>query len=72
MNEMKKTHPYLMSMLLLFISASAWAQSVPGDLYKEYAWFNEAGDCNGALRVGGWSKALLLTHVRYYCKTRLQ
>jgi len=29
------------------------AQPVPGDLYKEYAWFNESGDCNGALRVGG-------------------
>jgi hypothetical protein len=29
------------------------AQPVPGDLFKEYAWFNASGDCNGALRVGG-------------------
>jgi len=31
----------------------ALAQPSPGDLFKEYSWFNEWGDCNGALRVGG-------------------
>ena len=30
-----------------------FAQPQPGDLYREYAWYNEAGDCQGALRVGG-------------------
>ncbi len=38
---------------LLSISLIAFAQPAPGDLYKEYKWFNESGDCNGALRVGG-------------------
>jgi hypothetical protein len=28
-------------------------QPVPGDLFREYAWYNVTGDCNGALRVGG-------------------
>ncbi|MEN8201154.1 MAG: hypothetical protein ABFS28_01070 [Bacteroidota bacterium] len=31
----------------------AQAQPSPGDLFKEYTWHNEWGDCNGALRVGG-------------------
>jgi len=29
------------------------AQPVPGDVFKEYRWYNESGDCHGALRVGG-------------------
>ena len=29
------------------------SQPAPGDLYKEYAWYNKTGDCGGALRVGG-------------------
>lgn len=42
--------------LLLTLTASlhtVLAQPAPGDLFKEYFWFNEWGDCNGALRVGG-------------------
>lgn len=31
----------------------ARAQPVPGDLFKEHTWYNETGDCHGALRVGG-------------------
>lgn len=38
---------------ILVTSAILTAQPVPGDLYKEYTWFNRSGDCNGALRVGG-------------------
>jgi len=37
----------------LSITLLAFAQPAPGDLYKEYKWFNESGDCRGALRVGG-------------------
>ena len=37
----------------LGITLLAFAQPAPGDLYKEYKWFNESGDCRGALRVGG-------------------
>lgn len=41
--------------LLLLLISSMWAQAQPlqGDVFKEYRWFNEEGDCNGALRVGG-------------------
>ena len=43
------------TLFLIFFSIAeiASTQPVPGDLYREYAWYNEAGDCNGALRVGG-------------------
>ena len=39
--------------LFLSLTGTISAQPLPGDLYKEYAWYNESGDCNGALRVGG-------------------
>ncbi len=39
-------------MLILF-TAALMAQPSPGDVYKEYRWFNEVDDCGGALRVGG-------------------
>jgi len=49
---MKK--PSLIAFLILSCwSATASAQPAPGDLFREYAWYNEWGDCNGALRVGG-------------------
>jgi len=38
---------------LLAMSLLLFAQPLPGDVFKEYAWFNVPGDCNGALRVGG-------------------
>ena len=47
---MYRTH--LFSLLLGFCSFLI-AQPEPGDLFKEYRWYNEAGDCLGALRVGG-------------------
>jgi hypothetical protein len=40
-------------LLITSISFAIAAQPVPGDLYREYAWYNASGDCNGALRVGG-------------------
>jgi len=39
--------------LLLTLAGTIAAQPVPGDVYKEYTWYNSSGDCNGALRVGG-------------------
>ncbi len=39
--------------LLLNFGLLVFAQPVPEDLFKEYAWFNASGDCNGTLRVGG-------------------
>jgi hypothetical protein len=50
---MRNTHLFAMVAALFLVSGSAWTQPVPGDLYREYAWFNASGDCNGALRVGG-------------------
>ena len=38
---------------LISIFTPVLAQPSPGDLFKEYSWFNEWGDCEGALRVGG-------------------
>lgn len=46
----------LLAFFMLNLSAGfnlLLAQPEPGDLFKEYTWFNEWGDCNGALRVGG-------------------
>ena len=43
----------LLILQFLAFSLILFAQPAPGDLYKEYAWYNESGDCNGALRVGG-------------------
>ena len=31
----------------------AFAQPVPGDVFREYMWYNKDGDAGGALRVGG-------------------
>lgn len=42
------------AVLLLFtFSSHMQAQPSPGDVYREYVWYNETGDCGGALRVGG-------------------
>jgi hypothetical protein len=38
---------------LISIFTPVHAQPSPGDLFKEYAWHNHWGDCEGALRVGG-------------------
>ena len=44
---------YLLKPILLFLCITAQAQPRPGDVFREYAWYNVSGDCNGALRVGG-------------------
>lgn len=46
-------HRLIILLQLCFISLIISAQPIPGDLFKEYTWFNVGGDCNGALRVGG-------------------
>ena len=51
---------------LLSIALFAFAQPAPGDLYKEYKWFNESGDCNGALRIGGRLDYQLIEMVENY------
>jgi hypothetical protein len=53
--------------LLAFVPLiSLTAQPEPGDLFREYAWFNEPGDCQGALRVGGKLDYRLIENVINY------
>ncbi len=53
-------------LFLTSIASAISAQPVPGDIFKEYAWFNESGDCNGALRVGGQLDYQLIENVDSY------
>ncbi len=39
--------------VLLGTAAMGLAQPVPGDVFREYMWWNEKGDAGGSLRVGG-------------------
>jgi len=50
--ESKSWKLFLISMLIPF-STVLIAQPSPGDVFKEYRWFNDVEDCGGALRVGG-------------------
>jgi hypothetical protein len=53
--------------LLVFAPLNALlAQAQPGDLFREYSWYNEAGDCQGALRVGGRLDYRLMENVINY------
>ncbi len=58
-------------LLLTSIASAISAQPVPGDIFKEYAWFNESGDCNGALRVGGRLDYQLIENVDSYQRNGL-
>jgi hypothetical protein len=45
---------FLFTLIILLTTAGfIHAQPGPGDIFKEYIWYNETGDCGGALRVGG-------------------
>ena len=54
----------LLGSMLMF--CMVMAQPEPGDLFREHAWYNEAGDCNGALRVGGRLDYRLIENVIDY------
>lgn len=51
----KRSHSFqlFLSSILIIFSVALIAQPSPGDVYREYSWYNEEGDCGGALRVGG-------------------
>jgi hypothetical protein len=51
---------------LLILSGLLLAQPEPGDLFKEFSWYNEPGDCQGALRVGGRLDYQLIENVQHY------
>jgi hypothetical protein len=38
---------------LFGVPSPGFARPVPGDVFREYVWWNEKGDAGGALRVGG-------------------
>jgi len=46
---------YLPQMMLVcfYLSGVAVASPVPGDVFREYTWYDETGDAGQALRVGG-------------------
>jgi hypothetical protein len=41
------------AVVLLGVAAAGRSQPVPGDVFREYMWWNEKGDAGGSLRVGG-------------------
>lgn len=46
--------PVLATVLMgMSLAAAGFAQPMPGDVFREYLWWNEEGDAGGALRVGG-------------------
>ena len=51
------THLCLLTTALVFVALSccapAAAQPKPGDVFREYPWFNEKGDAGQALRAEG-------------------
>jgi hypothetical protein len=40
-------------LVLFAVQTRVFARPVPGDVFREYTWWNENGDAGGALRVGG-------------------
>ena len=42
-----------LSWLIISLCTFLAAQPVPGDVYREYTWFNDVDDCDRSLRVGG-------------------
>ncbi|MBM4025274.1 MAG: hypothetical protein FJ280_07690 [Planctomycetes bacterium] len=39
--------------VVMAVAAVGRSQPVPGDVFREYLWWNEKGDAGGSLRVGG-------------------
>jgi len=42
-----------MALVLTGLQAVGLSRPVPGDVFREYMWWNEKGDAGGSLRVGG-------------------
>jgi len=38
---------------MILLASCLLAQPQPGDVYREYAWYNDVAECDRALRVGG-------------------
>jgi len=44
---------FMIFVLTLISRVQSFANPSPGDVFREYMWYNESGDAGGALRVGG-------------------
>ena len=40
-------------LVLIGLQVVGLSQPVPGDVFREYTWWNEKGDAGGSFRVGG-------------------
>ena len=49
---MKSTRCCISLYLLCFVR-TLHAQPAPGDVFREYTWFNKVDECDFSLRVGG-------------------
>ncbi|OHB66182.1 MAG: hypothetical protein A2Y77_04630 [Planctomycetes bacterium RBG_13_62_9] len=43
----------IVALILAGLPTAGLCQPVPGDVFREYMWWNEKGDAGGSLRVGG-------------------
>jgi hypothetical protein len=50
--EMKRL-VLMIALTLSGLAAVGFSRPVPGDVFREYTWWNETGDAGGSLRVGG-------------------
>ena len=50
---MKNRFTWVFGIVLGTACSCIWAEPIPGDVFREYMWFNEKGDAGQSLRVGG-------------------
>lgn len=48
-----KTKWLVPAVALFSVQAVGLSRPIPGDVFREYTWWNESGDAGGSLRVGG-------------------
>ena len=48
-----KLRVFAIAVTVMFTSCVAYCRPVPGDVFREYMWYNVGGDADAALRVGG-------------------
>lgn len=48
-----KVTVFAIAVIVTIVQGITYAQPIPGDVFREYLWFNEKGDAGQALRVGG-------------------
>lgn len=51
--EITKSRVLAVAVIVIIAQGIAYSQPIPGDVFREYLWFNEEGKAGQALRVGG-------------------